>query len=245
MAQLENLAEFVHALEQCEGLFNKYLTATIGDLYCEECCGRRRMYARRYFIDGSGEISDEIVRRTPSGYQLTCVQCGKSVLAVIYSGPSGSQLALLRSTCGGGATKHTPKEVAYYLDQAARAQSVGAFSAAVVMYRSALEHLLYEQGFTDGMCNAKIKALEDATAAGTAPSWAKDLDPDEMRVLNRLGNGAVHTNGGDITKQQEIDHDLVIAIALTFESLLELVYERPKRQEERRNRLAAVAAKLR
>jgi hypothetical protein len=80
---------------------------------------------------------------------------------------------------------------------------------------------------------------------GTAPRWARDLNPEDLHVLNRLGNGAVHTNGGDITKQQEIDHDLVTAVALTFEGLLEMVYERPKKDEERRKRLAEAAGKLR
>ena len=48
-------------------------------------------------------------------------------------------------------TASTPPEVAYYLDQAARSQAVVAFTATVVMYRAALEHLRLEQGYDQKM----------------------------------------------------------------------------------------------
>jgi hypothetical protein len=71
---------------------------------------------------------------------------------------------------GGLATPHTPKLDAYYLAQAKRAQSVGANSAVVAMYRSALEHLLYEQGYEDRMVGPKITALLRDIEAGTVSS---------------------------------------------------------------------------
>jgi hypothetical protein len=243
MAQLEVLSEFVVEIDKLEHALAANQFCNIGELYCDSCHGRRRMFIKRLFMAGLPNLPYLAERYTPSAHQLSCVQCSTQVLAVIFSGPSGSQLALLRPTlCG--ATAHTPPAVAYYLDQAARAQGVGALSAAVVMYRSALEHLLHDQGFKEDMCGKKIAALEKGVKDGTAPRWARDLNPEDLRVLNRLGNGAVHTNGGDITKQQEIDHDLVTAVALTFEGLLEMVYERPKKDEERRKRLAEAAGKL-
>jgi hypothetical protein len=83
-----------------------------------------------------------------------CLQCGTESTALLFEGPNGYELAVFPKVHGGLSTPHTPQPVAYYLDQAKRAQSVGANSAAVAMYRSALEHLLYEQATRTG-CSAR------------------------------------------------------------------------------------------
>ncbi|NTX07071.1 DUF4145 domain-containing protein [Myxococcus sp. CA040A] len=135
--------------------------------------------------------------------------------------------------------------MAYYLDQAARAQSVGAFSAALVMYRSALEHLLHHLGFTTGMLGQKIEDLKKKREGADAPRWIRDLDLEDLSVLGRLGNGAVHTNGGDVTKQDAIDHALVVAVMLTFSHILDDAIERAKRDADRKALLTSAAAQLR
>jgi hypothetical protein len=132
---------------------------------------------------------------------LTCVQCDTNFTAVIYDGPDGRSLALLPSTYGGLTTPHTPPGVAYYLDQAQRSQSTGANSAAVAMFRGALEHLLFEQGFTKGTCGTKLIDLEKAVAAGTAPKWANELDGEFLQVMKKLGDGPIHPGDGDVGKQ--------------------------------------------
>ena len=63
---------------------------------------------------------------------------------------SGSGIVLPNRT-GGLAMPNTPEGVAFYLDQAAKSHSVGANSAAIAMYRGALEHLLFQQGYKTGM----------------------------------------------------------------------------------------------
>ncbi|MDY7229756.1 DUF4145 domain-containing protein [Hyalangium rubrum] len=153
-------------------------------------------------------------------------------------------MAVFPNVMGGLSTQHTPKAVAYYLDQAARAQSAGARSAAIAMYRSALEHLLEDQGFKDGMCGQKVSKLEKAIKDSNAPAWAKDLDPQVMRVLSHLGNGVLHTNGGDITKQENATPELVQAIMVTFEELLEVVYEQPAARAARQRILTEAASKM-
>ncbi|MCY1081443.1 DUF4145 domain-containing protein [Archangium lansingense] len=221
------------------------------DLYCEKCQGHRRMTIhclylapriRQAWMSEFHELPLELV---PSCFRLTCVQCKADSIAVIYEGPTGPTLAILRSTRGGMTSRHTPPAVSYYLDQAARAQNVGAFSAAVVMYRSALEQLLVQQGYSDGTCGTKIGKLLSDQKAGKAPKWVDQLHEDDLHVLNRLGNGAVHANGGDISKQEVLDAELYAAVTLTFEAVLDAAYERPKREAERRAKLAAAAAKMR
>ena len=80
--------------------------------------------------------------------------------ALVYQGPAGPDLVVLPSQPGGLRTQHTPESVAFYLDQAQRAESVGARSGAAAMYRGALEHLLFEQGYRQAMLGPKLERLE-------------------------------------------------------------------------------------
>jgi hypothetical protein len=108
---------------------------------------------------------------------------------LLCRGPKGPQWAVFPASIEGDvATPETPPGVAFYLDQAARCHSVGANSAAITMFRSALEWLLLDQGFTEPMLGPKRKALNRALEAGTAPQWASDLDPEFLDVIRQLGN---------------------------------------------------------
>ena len=175
----------------------------------------------------------------PAMYLLGCLQCRHTITVIVHNGPSGLELVALPSTYGGLSTPHTPPAVAYYLDQAQRAQSVGALSGAIAMYRSALEHLLFEQGFQQRMLGPKIAALE---AAQPPPRWRSDLDDDYLTVINRLGNWAIHPNDGEISKQTVFDADLLREVQALFSELLDLVYERPQQRTGRLARLRAALA---
>jgi len=177
--------------------------------------------------------------RPPIFAILRCGQCDTTFTAVAYDGPSGPALAVLPSTNGGLTTPHTPPGVAYYLDQAQRSHSIGANSAAVAMFRGALEHLLFEQGFKDGMCGKKLADLEKAIVAGTAPKWANELDTEFLKVMKKLGDGSIHPNNGDVSKQQKLDNELIAKVRHTFEMLLFIVYEIPL---QKMDRLAALKA---
>src|SRR5262249_22476780 len=160
-------------------------------------------------------------------FSARCRQCGTGFTALVYSGPNGPALAVFPECPGGLATPNTPPAVSYYLDQASRAQSVGAQSAAIAMFRVALDQLLLEQGFEGRMCGHKIAALEKAIQSGTAPSWARDLDPQYLRVLKDLGDGALHADDGDVTRQAHLDETLLSQVTETFVELLDVVYEAP------------------
>src|SRR5262249_47368769 len=126
----------------------------------------------------------------------SCTQCDTRFTAVVYEGrPGEPHLAIFPRVPGGLTTPHTPANVSYYLDQAQRARSVTAYSAAICMYRAALEQLMFDKGFTRGMLDAKIKELEGQISGGNPPSWARDLDTEYLRVMKELGNAAIHPNG--------------------------------------------------
>jgi hypothetical protein len=95
-------------------------------------------------------------------------------MVLVHEGPNGIEIVAIPSAYGGVSTPNTPAAVAYYLDQAERSQAVGALSAAVAMYRAALEQLLFDQGYRDGMLAQKITKL---IADEKPPRWFEDLDP--------------------------------------------------------------------
>jgi hypothetical protein len=182
---------------------------------------------------------------TPSLFAYSCTQCDTRFTALAYEGRPGEQhLAIFTTVPGGLTTPNTPPPVAYYLDQAHRARSVNANSAAIAMYRAALEQLMFDKGFAKGMLDAKIKELEEQIATGNPPPWARDLDTIYLRVMKELGNAAIHPNGGDIAKQRAFGDDLLIRVEKTFQGLLDLAYEEPLRKSQNLSALSAVAASV-
>ncbi len=248
---LDRIDGLVEALKRNPRVLLGQIVQT-GSLYCSACGDERRMSilvvsaprdvvsaAQRGAV-GYGQTTDFV----PSLLALACVQCEARFTGVIYNGPDGPDAVILPSIRGGLTTPHTPLGVAYYLDQAHRAEVVGARSAAVAMYRGALEHLLFEQGYKTGMLGKKLETLEEDIGKGTAPKWAADLDTEFLAVLKDLGNGSIHPNDGDVTKQSALDEELVRKVKATFLMLLFLVYEAPHKKQEHLNALKTKAQVL-
>lgn len=112
------------------------------------------------------------------------------------------------------------------------------------MYRAALEQLLFEQGFKARMLGPKVAALIDAAKNNTAPKWAVDLDPEVLKHVKDLGDGAIHPNDGDIGLQEVIDGSVIEAVEALFESLLDVVYERPAVDAARNAKLRSAAGAI-
>jgi len=231
--------------------------ASVGEwdgTYCSACGDTRRMallalHWKDRWADGSAtlETANKVhtVNETrlenpgPSLFVAICLQCRSPLTLVVYPGPEGVRLVALPASYGGLSTPNTPDGVKYYLDQAERANSVGALSAAIVMYRSALEHLLHEQGFTEGMVGKRLEAL---AKAANPPPWRDQLHPDYLGVVNRLANAAVHANNGDVSQQAIFEERLLREVRELFAELLDLVYERQAKTAGRLARLQAAAA---
>lgn len=193
---------------------------------------------------GFNYAAELLPQMTPSLWLFKCNECDALLTALVHAGPREPELAVFCNRLGGLKTEHTPEAVAYYLDQASRAQSVGALSAAVVMYRAALEHLLLGEGYNQPMCGPKVNAVESDRASGTGRAWVRNIDPQVLRFLKQLGDGAVHTNGGDVSKQAAIDGELLKAVTAAFAILLREVYERPHEDAAIKAQLAEVAKAL-
>lgn len=181
----------------------------------------------------------------PTLFSYTCLQCGTVFAALLYAGPDGPDVVVLANERGGIKTPHTPDGVGYYTDQAGRCIAVGARTAALAMYRSALEQLLFEQGFTQGMLDKKVRDLDTAVQQKKAPAWANDLDTEFLDLLKRLGNGSIHPNGGDIKKQAAIDDELLGVVHEVFADLLDAVYEQTHRKNSALGKLKNASNVLR
>lgn len=214
-----------------------------GSLYCPGCGDFRRMRVTLITWVNNGEpitqIKDTAKALLHNIYKLSCLQCEATFTSVIYPGVSGPALAILPGILGGMGTPNTPTSVRYYLDQAHKSQAMSAHSAAMAMFRAALDQLMFEQGYTEKgkMLGSKIRQLEEEIASGKGPEWARDLDPSFLRVLNNLGSGSIHPNDGDITKQDAIDAELLGDVQTTFAELLHLVYERKAERNARLTKL--------
>jgi hypothetical protein len=247
---LNDLDEFMQACFAHSGFLtggNTGTTFIAGELYCPGCGGPRRMrmasrnksFGDRAFATG---VEGLAAGMAPAAFTLRCVQDDTEFSALLFQGPDRYELAIFPAVRGGLATPHTPAGVGFYLDQAQRAQSAAANSAAVAMYRAAIEHVLYEQGFTDRMLGPKLKALQAAINDGTAPKWASELDAAYLSVINQLAAGAIHPGDGDVAKQSTFDSEILTQLEITLAELVHVVYERHHEEQARLDALKAAAA---
>jgi uncharacterized protein DUF4145 len=231
---LDNLDEFIKGLNTVrQTVFNYNSSGTAGNLHCTRCGGPRRVHISKVAapLVGGGVMPNR-KNLAPSMFLLKCVQCDNEWTAAIHTGPQGIELALFDSGQGGLTTPHTPQSVGYYLDQAARAQSVSANSAAIAMFRAALDHLFFEQGYTSGMLGKRIETLEKDITAGTGPGWAREVTPELLSVIKDLGNASIHTNDGDASSQSLLDSELLRRVTEAFVLILFVVYESPQKKKE-------------
>jgi hypothetical protein len=213
----------------------------VNGYYCVSCAGKRRvaiqclhwpleMVAKSVPLERASEQFSG-----PTLFEMTCVQCRTQHTALVHDGPEGFEVAIFSKERGGLSTPNAPTEVAYYLDQAHRAESVGALSAAAAMYRSALEMLLHKEGYANGMLAKKIT---DLLADSKPPAWRDQIDSAYLDALKQIGNAAIHPNDGDITKQAALDRELLIALRAVFAELLDTIYERPVIEASRKAQLS-------
>jgi len=219
-----------------------------GDMYCPTCGDKRRIsvesvYTKLNYESLSQAINNKILSSdtlddvgsiiksylTPSLWLLSCLQCNTLFTALIYQKIDGTEFIILPSCNGGLTTPNTPDGVAFYLDQASKSKYAGAYSASMAMYRGALEHILYEQGYKVGMLGKKISNLCTDIDNKIAPQWAMELDTDLLKYLKDLGNGSIHANDGDIEQQKIFDKQLLIKVDDFFKIIIFTIYELPKK----------------
>lgn len=252
---VEGLAKAIKASRVLEGEKDSNVVMksfVSGSMYCGRCRGLRRVEISSSARFDTHGFQHQHIRQlfktaysfstpVPALFLYSCIQCDACWSVLVYPSLNELRMALLPAhfAVGGIASEHTPPGVAFYLDQAGRCHHIGANSAAISMFRSALEWLLEDQGFTERMLAPKLAALERAMNQGTAPKWTAEIEQEYLQVIKDLGNIAAHTNAGDLSKQEALDAELYRKIELTFLELLEVIYERPARRKQRLAELQA------
>lgn len=236
------------------------------DIHCLKCKGDRRHTIRTIYspIDSKKIQQSEQIKPTsilsagsnipeikisaeslcPSMFELKCIQCDSFITVLICNFNGNPEILSIPSSIIDVGTPNTKLEVAFYLEQAYKCQMSGANSAAVTMYRAALEMLLFCEGYTNGMLGTKIAELKKQITDGTAPLWAKNSDPEIISLINSLGNFSIHPNDGDIEKQKTFGRELLGSIKILFNKLLDLVYESRLRDDAHKKLLADAEKKL-
>lgn len=205
--------------------------------FCNECLENRRMKVKninKKIERAYGENLEKAIQENiPLIFYLECLQCKSKAYLIIYENDGQQKSVILYEKAGGCTSKNAPDGVKYYLNEAYQSKIIGAQSASMSMYRAALDFLLYEQGFTQGMLGKKISDLEAAIADNSAPKWAKEIDTEFLRAIKKIGNSSIHPNDGDILKQKEIDEKLLNIVDIVFVELLDKIYEQPIRTKNR------------
>ncbi len=256
----ETLFEFAEALHGTSGIIQSGTPTAVPmltDVYCPTCgawrkpsvvleCGRPAwVIAPQKAKNDETEKADENGRiwtfTCPTLFILTCLQCHGAQTGLFFQGPKGPELAIFAAAYGGVSTPLTPDSVKYYLEQAHRAQAISALSACVAMFRVALEHLLLDQGYK-GMLGQQVNALLADRTGGKGPPWVSRLDEAYFTAIKEVGNGSLHTNGGDISKQAALDSEVIASLRAVFAELLEVIYEAPARSAAHLKKLQQAAA---
>ncbi|HYS21208.1 MAG TPA: hypothetical protein VEO73_09000 [Gemmatimonadales bacterium] len=220
-----------------------------GPIYCPGCGDQRQ--ASVYFFSGgspwqhkASELGVEYLISEQVHVLCMCRQCNFSYMGCVFKSDDESPIYVLVPTRPGGVvTPHTPTSVAYYLDQAQRAEGLGATAAALPMYRAALDRVLYIAGFKKGTCGQKLKALEEAKEGDAAPDWADRVDADLLDILKRLGDGVIHPDEDEenlnLKAWSEQDAQLLGQVKAAFTLLLHEVYEVKNKREQLKAQLKA------
>jgi hypothetical protein len=177
----------------------------------------------------------------PRVMEARCPDCDSYSWLVVHERGGNLEVALLAERPDDARLPHAPESVRYYLDQADRALSFGAYSAAAAMFRSTLEHVMHDQGYTAGTLGVRLsQLLQD----NDPPRWLARLTPDVLSMINKLGNGAIHANDGDVAKQAAVDLDLCRLLRDCLSDVVYEIYEREHRDAARIRALQAAAANL-
>lgn len=193
--------------------------------FCPSCGEERRMGLRQiawrssWSPTGTAELLTP--EAEPSLFGLRCLQCDHTMRVLVSpSGEGDVEIFLIPARWAAAMPESTPPVIAYALEQAERAQAAKASSAAVVMYRRALEHLLEDQGYRQGSLAQRIRTL---LATDPAPPWLASLDPEYLGLIKELGNAASHGDGG-IAQREVFDEETMRQVHSLFDQVLEAVY---------------------
>ncbi len=199
--------------------------------YCPACNDMRvgDVYITNYIIHGSNSYRGE-----STIYVHKCLQCEHETILILHKVDDELTMTSVYSTNQAFDSNTVNKSVCYYMSEALRAESSGAYSASMAMYRATLDCLLYDQGFHEGMLGRKISEMKIKH-----PKWLDGIDERILTVIQKLGNESIHPNNGDIDLQKKFDRDLLFDVKLALSILIKHVYIYPAEERKIVERLSS------
>lgn len=215
--------------------FEKFLTdgaslEDLGFMYCSSCREECRMHIGITHYEKTvlhkqvvfKKLGCRLLEATDEAAFLTyaCVNCLRHYWAYFHRTQEDDlALRVLPSHQPMLSTANTPEAVAYYLEQAYLAQLVGAHSAAMGMYRSALDNFL--DG--NGKLEKRIEDLAKQVENGSAPRWARTLNARILTLIKEIGDTHMHANA--LTDLQNLNTDKLHRVQALMSHLLKQKYE--------------------
>lgn len=237
--------DFLSAVASKMVLGNPNQLEKVGKMYCNKCGDYRTMDIFGLYIPKDTRQHGAYYIPLPSFFKINCRECDQKFHVILYkTDQSDSNVCVLPYSTAFIATPHTPIEVRFYLEQAFKSQIGGAYTAALPMYREALEEILSQHGYkgTDDTktCGGKLSKLQKDIISGTVPAEFKDIENGIMLILKKLGDWGVHADIGKVSDKRRIDADLCQKVSAVFTFLLEKVYEQPAKQAEIKAHLGSI-----
>ena len=159
-------------------------------------------------------------------YKHTCAQCENEIFLIKHPVDGQSSLTFVYNAEIQYDWSCVPDGINYYMAQAFKSRSVGANSAAMAMYRSALEWLLFSLGFKEKDLNIRIDQFEES-------EYSEKIGTEFMDILRLLGNNAVHVNDGDLSLQKSFDDDLLNSTEELLNELINQIFIGPEEHKKR------------
>jgi hypothetical protein len=143
-------------------------------------------------IQGAGNVSNNInfaYYTYHIVFKIRCAICRQESILIFFSEKEKYKVISIFPEGDCADKKNIPPEVGYYITQAERSRSVGANSAALVMYRSAIEHILWQNGYDSSsgrLLGERIGKLKRDIENDLIPQWAKRIEMDYLDIIVRL-----------------------------------------------------------
>lgn len=206
-------------------------------LFCSRCVDLVEVEVQALYAGGdipdagqhAGPPLAPLPLRSPSLFAYRCKRCARTWYALLAIAPPESQtdelyplrrsrLVLLPVTPALTSQSVDP-EANFYFREAETARYAGAHTAAMAMYRSAVEAFLGSIGFQDRSLDHRIAAFEAARANGTLPADLQQLPQPALNAVRIIGNFAVHA-GWLPQQRKQIGSELTLAAAQLVTVLL-------------------------
>jgi len=186
-------------------------------------------------------LSNDLTRFEGSFLSYVCTTCEKNGKGLVQQLNGRTVLLNFFAKNSSVASPHCPETVRHYLEQAASCYCTKAYSATLAMFRTALDAVMFDAGYREGMLGQKIAKLERDITDSKAPKWATEINIEFMKILKNLGNSSLHISKEDITAEKSISDVDIKQAELALSRLLHFVYEKDAEEREHLESLRALS----